>query len=155
MMYETLCINWQGLFYVRVSFPFPSCLRLEGHPLLAFQKCLLEIISSGLQYLHLICSLMVGCMDLTIKRISVAIISSNTNIIEEDVHWVPLAHDVDQNLTKWANIFSTGTTQCRWFTYISKQVRSCWKLRTFIKVMHFINEVNGLRYVIHDNSWAL
>jgi len=45
--------------------------------------------------------------------------------IEEDVHWVPLAHDMDQNLTKWANIsFSSGTAPCWWFTYISKQMRT-------------------------------
>ena len=60
-----------------------------------------------------------------LKKISVAIISSNTNIIEKDVHWVPLAHDMDQNLTKLANIsFLSMNVSCRWFTYISKQMRS-------------------------------
>jgi hypothetical protein len=39
-------------------------------------------------------------VDLTIKKNSVAIISSNMHIIEEVVHWVPLAHDMGQNLEK-------------------------------------------------------
>jgi len=109
---------------MRVSLPYP-CHRLEDHPLLPFQKCLFKIISNGPQYLHLIWGLMVGWVDLTIKKKSVAIISSNMCVIQEDVHWVPLAHDMDQNLTKWANIcFSIGTAPCWWFTYISKQIRT-------------------------------
>lgn len=50
-------------------------------------------------------------------------ISSNTYIIGEDVHWAPLAHDMDQNLTKWANISLSWTAPCWWVTYIYKHMR--------------------------------
>jgi hypothetical protein len=35
-----------------------------------------------------------------LKKNSVAIISSNMQIIQEVVHWVPLSHDMHQNLEK-------------------------------------------------------
>jgi len=108
-----------------VSLPYPCC-RVEDHPLLAFQKCLFKIVSHGPQYLHLIWSLMAGCLDLTIKKKkSVPVISSNMCVIEVDVHWVPIAHDMDQDLTKWANIsFSSGSAPYWSFTYIWKQMRT-------------------------------
>lgn len=74
------------------------------------------------------------------------------HIIEEDMHWVPLAHDMDQNLEKLVNIsFSSGTAPCRCMYFEADEVL----LVNNLLVMHFITEVNGLECVIHYNSWAL